>query len=62
MSFGSPLMDSGGVETLEGSNTVQKVWGKLKEDRYTLSFPVSPIFISLTALIEFVAWMGMATP
>ena len=57
MPFDSPLMDSGGVETLEGSNTVQKVLGKLKEERYTLSFSVSPIFMSLTALIDFAAWL-----
>ena len=50
-------MDFEGVETLEESKIAQRVWEKLKEEIYTLSFSVSPIFISFTALIEFFAWL-----
>ena len=59
--IGSPLLDSGGVNTLEESGTVQRVWDGLKEERYILPFLASPTLTTYVALIEVAAVMEDGT-
>ena len=55
LSFGSPLLYSREVKTLEESSPVQRVWDRLKEERDILSFSASPTLTTYTALTEVAA-------
>ena len=55
MPFGSPLLDSGGVKTLEESGTMQRVWDRLKEEGDILPFSTSPTLTTYSALTEVTA-------
>ena len=61
MSFGSPILDSRGVKTLEESSTAQRVWDRLKEERDILSFSASPTLTTYTVLTKFAATMENGT-
>ena len=59
--FGSPILDFGGVDTLEGYITVQRAWDRLKEEGGILPFLASPTLTTYTAPIEVVAVMEDGT-
>ena len=57
----TPLIDSRGVRTLGGLDTVQRVRGRLKEEGYTLPFSTLLTLTTYYALIEVVAVMKDGT-
>ena len=59
--FGSPILDSIGVKTLEESSTMQRVWDRLKEEGDILPFSASPTLTTYTALTKVVAVMEDGT-
>ena len=51
----APLLDLGGVDTLEGSITAQRFLGRLKEERDILPFSTLPTLTTHTALTKVAA-------
>ena len=59
--FGSPLLDSGEVKTLEESSKVQMVWDELKEEAETLPYLAPPTLTICIMLTEVAAVMEDGT-